>query len=426
MKAFFSSLFGWIPKLFKGGGSTTVSPPSPAKAILEKQIDSIIMDNLINCPNMVKFNPSVVFWQCVYKAMAEAESSYDVYSTYFEDKLADKNGNDPATGMRYLSEGLFQLSYSDALPGYYSCDFDIAGDKGKSEKDKTKTIFNVERNTKCAMKIMDKLVGIKGNFIFESGNYWAVLKPSRPGHAKYLKAFEAYEKAAKENPVVEAPEVQIPTVEIPTTGPVQVEVDTPITTPPVSETKPFGPAHPFTIRKIAIIVGHGDYDAKGNFDTGAQNWNGESEFAYQSKVANMIAEYAYPKEVKVFWRKGRGIAGVAKDAMAWNPDITVELHNNSFNKIAKGCEVLVIKKDHVSLKCGQDFAAKYCKEFGRVMRDGDGVKELEGSDRGAFSLKQVNDPPPSILLEPFFGDNKNDWMEARPYAKFLGNWLRDL
>lgn len=416
MKAFLKKYFGWL--IPSGGSSSPASPKDPTTQLQkEKDVDDIITAFIPVCVNLLKFNPRVSFWQSVIKGMITAESNWDRYSTYYEAKLADKNGNDKATGMRYLSEGYCQLSYSDTLHYPFACHFDINADRAKKEKDTSKTIFDIRKNVECALYILDQLVKAKGQYIFNAGHYWAVLKPENSRHSVYLNAFNKYETTVIATPVVETPVVIAPTTPVETT-PKPVEVKpTPVVIAPIPMKSP---ADPFVIRKVAIIIGHGD-----GSDFGATNWNKETEFAYQSRVAKLVQQKVQGKQVELFWRKGLGIAGVAKKAMAWNPDITVELHNNAYDGKASGIEVLVLKKDQVSLKCGQDFAKKYVAKFGSKLRDGDGVKELIG-ENGAFSLKQVNDPPPSILLEPFFGDNPNDWKDAEAYSSFVADWLNGI
>lgn len=173
------------------------------------------------------------------------------------------------------------------------------------------------------------------------------------------------------------------------------------------------------IKKVAIIIGHG------NGDSGAMGWNGMSEFNYNSFVADEISRANTGKEVKLFHRGSTGIAGVAAKAMAWGGDITIEMHLNAFNGKAKGCCVLTLK-DQVSIDIGRKFSKSFCEKFNRIMRDGDGVVELSRGDRGHFSLACVNDPAPSILIESFFIDNKDEWIEMIDYANFLIEWIKGL
>lgn len=186
------SLINWLKgKLSNNIGPVKKTEPSVhVPTDIENQIDAVISANLPRFSNLMNFNNNVSYWKAVIKAICSAESDFNVLETYYESDLADSKGNDPLTNMRYLSEGLMQLSYSDAL--VYHCDFDIAGDRNKTEHDPTKTIFNVEKNIVCGLTILDKLVGRHGDFIFNSGNYWSTLEPKNKRHQDFINAFNKY------------------------------------------------------------------------------------------------------------------------------------------------------------------------------------------------------------------------------------------
>ncbi len=173
------------------------------------------------------------------------------------------------------------------------------------------------------------------------------------------------------------------------------------------------------IKKIVLIVGHGAGDS------GAMGFNGMSEFNYNSFVAEEIAKADTGKIIEIVYRGSSGIAGAAKKAMSYKADMTLELHCNAFNKKAEGCVVLTLE-DKISIEYGRKFSEAFCKRFNRKIRDVDGVKELKKNERGNYSLALCNDPPPSLLLEPFFIDNPNEWIEPAIYADFLIKWIKDL
>lgn len=190
---------------------------------------------------------------------------------------------------------------------------------------------------------------------------------------------------------------------------------------PIPEQPTMEDAESFPKKKIAIIVGHGP---KGK-DGGANTWNGSNEFAYNS----LVAEYVKSKSkhlVKVFYRGSTGIVGVAMEAVAWRPDCSIELHLNSFNGKARGCEVLCLSGDNESAVLGRSFASEFSQKFNRVLRGDRGIKWLASGDRGAASLKAVSPIKQSILVEPFFADNKEEWIEAGEYARFLTDWMDKL
>jgi len=175
----------------------------------------------------------------------------------------------------------------------------------------------------------------------------------------------------------------------------------------------------FPKKKIAIIIGHG------SGDPGASTWNGSNEFLYNSNVAEYIKANS-KHDVKLFYRSSTGIVGVALKAVSWNPDVSIELHLNSYNGKAKGCEVLVLDNDEKSGELARSFAASFTSKFDRVLRGDKGIKWLSSGDRGAASLKVLMPIKQSILVEPFFCDNKEEWLEWDEYAKWLNGWLNDI
>lgn len=174
------------------------------------------------------------------------------------------------------------------------------------------------------------------------------------------------------------------------------------------------------IKKIAIIIGHG------HGDPGAlSKWNSpiKEEYDYNKIVAEHLKKTVKSKEIKLFYRGATGITGVNTQVRLWDDDLSLELHCNSFNGVAHGCEILALSNDKESIKIGQDIAKDFCKRFSRKLRDGDGVKELKKNDRGHYSLALVDDGYPSILLESFFIDNPSEWIDPIVYAEFLREWI---
>lgn len=174
------------------------------------------------------------------------------------------------------------------------------------------------------------------------------------------------------------------------------------------------------IKKVAIIVGHG------NGDSGAMGWNGVSEFDYNASVASAIEMSPTEKEVKVFYRGSSGISGVAKQAVKWGADIVIELHLNAFNGKAKGCEVLCLEGDLLSGEKAKSFSKLFCEKFNRVKRRDAGVNWISSSDRGGLSLRSLSSTSYAILVEPFFIDNKEEWIDPKEYAAFLKEWIKGL
>lgn len=191
------------------------------------------------------------------------------------------------------------------------------------------------------------------------------------------------------------------------------------TTPIPTPSNPSTPSIPSTSgsKKIAILRGHG------GGDSGATG-NGTSEVEYNTWVMQYI-EANTPDNVKCFY--GSSSMDAVNKSLGFSPDITIQLHLNSYNGSAKGCEVLVIDGDTKSYAIAESFADAFTKKFNRVKRrpEANGKKLLDSSDRGVASLKATKKGI-KILVEPFFIDNKNEIVPREEYAKFFVEWLKSV
>ena len=149
------------------------------------EYNKIVMEEIKTKTHLLKWNGDPVFWYKFLHALAASESALNPTDTYWEKGI--NSGVDPKTGDKYLSEGLFQLSYVDHE--YYGCAFDRDLDRGKPEHDPSKTIFNPAEQIRCTLTIMNKLTGKKGSPIFNSGNYWSTLMPRRTQSHKNFKYY---------------------------------------------------------------------------------------------------------------------------------------------------------------------------------------------------------------------------------------------
>lgn len=159
----------------------------PNQSAIENGIDRVVNENIQKQNFLMKLKSDLKHWQSVFKALAFAESSLVPTTRYVEPPSL---GKDAVTGVQNTSEGLLQMSYQDSK--YHGCEFDWAIDKTKSKTDSTKTIFDLEKNIKCGLVVMNKLTGRNGNYIFNTSNYWAVLKPNNKRHKEYLTKYKAY------------------------------------------------------------------------------------------------------------------------------------------------------------------------------------------------------------------------------------------
>lgn len=179
------------------------------------------------------------------------------------------------------------------------------------------------------------------------------------------------------------------------------------------------------MHKIAVVVGHNE-----RRQGAVRKDNGETEFAFNSRVAKVMQELAEQVggyAVKVFYRQAGGgysreIADVYRAVDAWGADVSMELHFNSLDKeSANGCETLssgTVK----SLALAQEVNDEIVRTFG--VRDR-GVRTRASSERGGGSLHAGR--APAILTEPFFGSNPSDLIKfagTEAERKLAGAYLK--
>lgn len=165
-------------------------------------------------------------------------------------------------------------------------------------------------------------------------------------------------------------------------------------------------SYPNSNRKLAVIVGHN------STAQGAQGVNplGQSEYVYNTKVANAMVGYSSSEmEIEVFFRRpGLGYrAEIARvyaeaDAFIGNTEgATIELHFNAFNGSAVGTETLS-SGSVGSLTFAEEVQEELLSLLARPSAADRGVQVRGANERGGASLH--SSAHPSILVEPFFGD----------------------
>lgn len=162
---------------------------------------------------------------------------------------------------------------------------------------------------------------------------------------------------------------------------------------------------------LAMVVGHerARPGAFGIYPISA------SEYEYNTDLAEMAAHFGKSRghEVRIFFRDGIGIQGTYEQVNEWEPDAVVELHFNAFNTQVGGTETLYADADDQKGVFEKEFAEvtqrNICKVFARSAKEDRGTlnRALSRGERGYMNVSQVFGVP-SILIEPFFGDNKND------------------
>lgn len=182
-------------------------------------------------------------------------------------------------------------------------------------------------------------------------------------------------------------------------------------TPPV-EKKPAPKKPSLGKLRVAIIRGHSKRAQ------GADAFNGISEYDYWKKTNSLIGHTKH--EIKEFTRDDGGITNACRHAGAWKADIIIETHFNSYNRSAKGCEALYIG----SYSLAKSFCDFMAANYGKSNR---GAKNLSGGGNGKYNIQQAESQAEDcILIEPFFGDNLNDYIEPQVMAKALTDFINTI
>lgn len=165
----------WKKLTSKSSSGAGGAVPGRFELVSEQRIREVVyyfmtdMNNWENYNNLWGKKPSIRYWQDVVLAICFAESSFNKYESYFE------------KSMGYYSLGLMQLSYEDCRAYKYPLD------KSKEE------IFDVTKNIELGLIILNRLVKRYDDFIFNDGNYWAVLQPKNKRHKVFLDKFNEYQ-----------------------------------------------------------------------------------------------------------------------------------------------------------------------------------------------------------------------------------------
>jgi N-acetylmuramoyl-L-alanine amidase len=166
---------------------------------------------------------------------------------------------------------------------------------------------------------------------------------------------------------------------------------------------------------VALLIGH-TINGK---DRGAVSYKGETESHYNFKVAEKVKEVVESKynniDVYILTKDGHNLSSFSKKVCSLYPDLSIEMHFNSFPKEAFGCEALCEKKDYVSKTYASIFTHIISSKMGIKKRHIDGVMELSEGDRGFRNLNTINKLKknifPVMIIEPCFANFKNSETE---------------
>lgn len=170
--------------------------------------------------------------------------------------------------------------------------------------------------------------------------------------------------------------------------------------------------------KTAIVVGH-DLEEQGALSPILNM----TEFNFNSLVAeelkNDFDTYFRNEKLNGYTSKMKDLAKQIKES-GKDYDFIIELHFNMFdgkaNKKGHGAECVIFPENQESKNISKKFLDNVCNEF---PVDNRGVKEHGDGDRGYQFLKLM--PSNAIIVEPFFGDEKEAkyFSDVKCYAEII-------
>lgn len=168
--------------------------------------------------------------------------------------------------------------------------------------------------------------------------------------------------------------------------------------------------------RIALCIGH-SRPVDGHPEGGAVSVGGIQEWQYNSNLADHIAAHLTRHRIRWFIVDRYQGAGYTS-AQKWlathlaerEADAALELHFNSAGKTARGHEWLYWH----SSKSGRALAGHLDHEMRLQLPPhlipARGAKPLDSTSRGAEFVRRTHCP--SVICEPFFGSNPDDWRIA--------------
>lgn len=159
--------------------------------------------------------------------------------------------------------------------------------------------------------------------------------------------------------------------------------------------------------RTAICIGHSRAG-----DNGAISVTGVSEWDFNQRLGSGLVHAA--REAGMDFILYDNYEGNSYgDAMDWlsgalaadNVDAAIELHFNSASPDAEGYEYLYWGTSEKGHRLAECMLKAHATSF--ATRANRGVKPRYSGDRGAGFLSQTHCP--SVICEPFFGSNNNEW-----------------
>lgn len=170
------------------------------------------------------------------------------------------------------------------------------------------------------------------------------------------------------------------------------------------------------MKKFAIIIGHTSKQP------GAASPHGiPPEYFFNNKVAQYLTDIA---DIYYYDSYSGGYISMVKRLFnhinKHDYKMTLELHYNAASPSAEGTEVLHYETSKGGAVHAKTLSKMISDNFGTRNR---GAKPRSRSGRGGYALYAGK--PIALLLEPFFGSNKNDTLRFKGKEKEYAEVIRE-
>lgn len=168
---------------------------------------------------------------------------------------------------------------------------------------------------------------------------------------------------------------------------------------------------------VGICVGYSRF-INGSPEGGSLSYTGVSEYEYNSEIAKLLksklSEFNINSKI---YDKYEGSS--YNESMTWlanqlnndKVDIAIELHFNEYTSVANGFEYIYWYTSKNGKRLAQCLADSEKELFPSIRARGtNGIKVNGGSSgEGRFELFNKKPIAPTVICEPFFGNNPTEW-----------------
>lgn len=163
--------------------------------------------------------------------------------------------------------------------------------------------------------------------------------------------------------------------------------------------------------KVAFIIGHNEKD-KGFYSETLDKYEWDLYNGMRNVLECIGEVYTHDSSINSYTKRCKDIS----KRIGSGYDLIIALHFNAFNTVANGCEAFYWHSNKDGFNYADKFVKGYCtltgsrprgaKPYDWIVKKEEGKEDIKKLPKGAGEVYYTKST--TILLEPFFGDNKED------------------